>query len=87
MPYFRIMSGQIEDHNMRSFSLIALLLALAIGIYLYQKNLSQVGRTVGAESPQEIKPKLDQLQQGLNAQARLQMQQTESRLRQEEGGR
>jgi len=72
---------------MRSFSLIALLLALLIGIYLYQRNLGQVSRSVGAETPQEIKPKLDQLRQDLNAQARIQMQQTEARLRQEEGGR
>ena len=46
---------------MRGFGLIALVLAMAAAAYLYQQNLRNTAQQLGASSPKDIKPQLDQL--------------------------
>lgn len=56
---------------MRGFGLIALVLAMAAAAYLYQQNLRNTAQQLGASSPKDIKPQLDQLKRDIELQTEI----------------
>jgi hypothetical protein len=56
---------------MRGFSILIVLVALAVAGYLYQQNLRTTGQRMGADSPQEIKPRLEQIGRDVERQTEL----------------
>jgi hypothetical protein len=56
---------------MRGIALLLVVIALAVAGYLYQQNLGTTGQQLGADSPQEIKPRLDQIGRDVERQMEL----------------
>ena len=56
---------------MRGISILLLVVALAVAGYLYQQNLRTTGQQLGADSPQEIKPRLEQIGRDVERQTQL----------------
>lgn len=56
---------------MRGFSILIMLVALAVAGYLYQQNLRTTGQRLEADSPQEIKPRLEQIGRDVERQTEL----------------
>jgi len=54
----------------RAIGLVALLAALATAAYLYQQNLRRSAATIGAESPRQMKQAMEDLERGLETQAK-----------------
>ena len=56
---------------MRGIALLVVVIALAVAGYLYQQNLRTAGQQLGADSPQEIKPRLEQVGRDVERQMEL----------------
>ena len=56
---------------MRGISILVVVVALAVAGYLYQQNLRTTGQQLGADSPQEIKPRLEQIGRDVERQTEL----------------
>ncbi len=56
---------------MRGISILVVVIALAVAGYLYQQNLRTTGQQLGADSPQEIKPQMEQIGRDVERQMQL----------------
>jgi hypothetical protein len=56
---------------MKGVSILVVVVALAVAGYLYQQNLRTSGQRLGADSPQEIKPRLEQVGRDVERQMEL----------------
>jgi hypothetical protein len=69
---------------MRGFSLILLLAALAIAGYLYKQSIQQTARTLGAQSPLELRQKTEDLGKAIEQQTMNGVRHLDEQLRQQE---
>lgn len=66
---------------MRGFSLLALVIAMGAAAYLYQQSLQHTTEQLGAESPKQIKPKLDQIGRDIERQNEMSLRRIEDATR------